>query len=194
MRKIYATLTILVLSVIVYVIYFHGTSESIAKKSSETVEINKSDKKLARTGIHENDKKPGRIAEKIHGTHAKKPARTIAIPRKKKKPTKIAVQSKKSKGVVDFKKYSRDQPFAVGQDDERVPPRITDMRIDDPQLIKTIQEVWLEPPSKKPYNFTNPESMSHSMFKQDLYVDNLLHHKVRSCSHFFIFGLPCYGL
>ncbi|KAL5005844.1 hypothetical protein ScPMuIL_017002 [Solemya velum] len=51
------------------------------------------------------------------------------------------------------------------------------MAQDDPILIKAIQEIWIDPPSELPHNFSDPLATSHGLWDEDLVVDGLLNHR-----------------
>lgn len=72
----------------------------------------------------------------------------------------------------------KDKVYAVGHNDDRIPPEIEQMDQDDPKLVKLIQDVWLDKPSTDPTTFNHPEVLSNAMWQQDRFVDKLLKQKV----------------
>ena len=59
-------------------------------------------------------------------------------------------------------------------------PSLNELEQDDPMLIEAIKRIYLQPPSKKPYNFTNNAKVDmNGQFKQPLIVDSMLRGKVK---------------
>ena len=49
---------------------------------------------------------------------------------------------------------------------------------DDERLIYAIKQCYMEPPSKLPYNLSQPNRQSYAQGGQDEYIDNIIYHKV----------------
>ncbi|KAL5003949.1 hypothetical protein ScPMuIL_017405 [Solemya velum] len=87
----------------------------------------------------------------------------------------LNMNRKRNSGLQYQILYRQNTSLPVGFNDSRIPSNIESLK--SQRLIDVIRDVWIEPPSSLPYNFTEPEATFRSQLGQDRVLDEMMKYK-----------------